>query len=81
MQNNRKSNQIVERPIRDILGLRDVTLSRNVKKAFAEGVELHSTRETLTVSFERLMSHLFLVVVSEINRYNFVIAVSCISLA
>ena len=73
------TNQIAERPIRDILGLRDVTLSWNVqiqhtKNAFVERVGLPYTREMLAVSFDRLMSHLFLVVGHEIHGESFVIA-------
>ena len=85
MQNNRKSvisNQIAERPIRGILGLRGVTLSRNVqnqhgKKRVRGGAELLYTREMLAVSFDRLVSHLFLAVGREVHRESFVIAVSC----
>ena len=62
MQNNRKSvisNQIAERPIRSILGLRDVTLSRNVqiqhgKNAFVERAGLLYTTGMLAVSFDSL---------------------------
>ena len=82
MQNNRKSvisNQIVERPIRSILGLRDVTLSRNVQIQHGEKcvhgeAELLYTREMLAVSFVRLVSHLFLVVGREVHGESFLIA-------
>ena len=79
VQNNRNpviSNQIAERPIRDILGLRDVTLSWNVQsqhdkdKTFAE---LYSWARSyiagplcfvgaLVFNFGKLLSHFFLVV-------------------
>ena len=76
------TNQIAERPIRGILGLRDVTLSRNVqiqhaKNTFVERAGLPYTREMLAVSFDRLVSHLFLVVGHEIHGESFVIAMSC----
>ena len=76
------TNQIAERPIRGILGLRDVMLSRNVqiqhaKNAFMERAGLLHTREILAVSFDRLESHLFLVAGHEIHGESFVIAVSC----
>ena len=76
------TNQIAERPIRGILGLRDITLSRNVqiqhvKNAFVERAGPPYTREMLVVSFDRLTSHLFLVVGHEIHRESFVIAMSC----
>ena len=75
------TNQIAERQIRGILGLRDVTLSRNVqiqhaKNAFVERAGLLCSMEMLTVSFDRLRSHLFLVVGYEIHGESFVIAVS-----
>ena len=75
------TNQIAERPIRDILGLRDVTLSRNVqiqhaKNAFVERAGLLYSMEMLAVSFDRLESHLFLVAGHEIHGESFVIAVS-----
>ena len=77
------TNQIAERPIRGILGLHDVTLSRNVqiqhvKNAFVERVGLLYTSEMLGVSFDRLWSHLFLVVGHEIHGESFVTAVSCV---
>ena len=76
------TNQIAERPIRGILGLRDVTLSRNVqiqhaKNSFVERAGLLYTMEMLAVSFDRLVSHLVLVVGHEIHRKSFVIVVSC----
>ena len=77
------TNQIAERPIRGILGLRDVTLSRNVqiqhaKNAFVERDGLLYTTEMLAVSFDGLKSHLFFLVVGhEIHGESFVIAVSC----
>ena len=82
MQNNRKSvisNQIAERPIRSILGLRDVTLSRNVQIQHGEKrvrgeAELLYTREMLAVSFVRLVSHLFLAVGREVHGESFLIA-------
>ena len=83
MQNNRKSvisNQIAERPIRNILGLRNVALSRNVQiqqhgeKHVRGGAELLYTREMLAVSFDRLVSHLVLVVGREIHGASFLIA-------
>ena len=83
VQNNRKSvisNQIAEQPIRSILGLRDVTLLRNVQiqqhgeKHGRGGAELLYTREMLTVSFDRLVSHLVLVVGREIHGESFLIA-------
>ena len=86
MQNNRKSvisNQIAERPIRSILGLRDVTLSRNVQIQHGEKrvrgeAELLYTRETLAVSFVRLVSHLFLAVGREVHGESFLYSsVSC----
>ena len=77
------TNQIAERPIRDILGLRDVTLSPNVqiqhakKRSWREpACYIHYMREMLAVRFDRLASHLFLVVGREIHRESFVIAVS-----
>ena len=75
------TNQIAERPIRGILGLRDVTLSRNVqiqhaKNAFVERAGLLYSMEILAVSFDRLRSHLFLVVGHEIHGESFVVAVS-----
>ena len=85
MQNNRKSvisNQIAER--RDILGLRDVTLSRNVQIQHGEkrvrgGAGLLYTREMLAISFDRLVSHPFLPVGREFHGESFVISVSCAS--
>ena len=82
MQNNRKSvisNQIAERPIRSILGLRDVTLSRNVQihygvKRVRGEAELLSTREMLAVSFVGFVSHLFLAVGREAHGESFLIA-------
>ena len=82
MQNNRKSfisNQIAKRPIRSILGLCDVTLPRNVQihegiNAFLERAGLLYTREMLAVSFDRLVSHLVLVVGLEIHAESFLIA-------
>ena len=76
------TNQIAEQPIRGILGLRDVTLSRNVqiqhaKNAFVERAGLLYTMEMLAVSFDRLESHLFLVVGHEIHGESFVIVVLC----
>ena len=79
MQNNRKSvisNQIAERPIISILGLRDVTLSRNVQiqhgeKRVSGEAELLYTREMLAVSFVRLVSHLFLAVGREVTEKAF----------
>ena len=76
------TNQIAERPIRGILGLRDITLSRNVriqhaKNPFVERAGLPYIREMLAVSFDRLKSHLFLIVGHEIHGKSFVIAVSC----
>ena len=75
------TNQIAERPIRGILGLRDVTLSRNVqiqhtKNAFVERASLLYTMKMLAVSFDRLESHLFLVVGHENHGESFVIVVS-----
>ena len=40
--------------------------------AFVEEAELLYTRETLAVSFDRLVSHLFLVVGREIHGWSFV---------
>ena len=82
MQNNRKSvisNQIAERPIRSILGLRDVTLSRNVQIQHGEKrvrgeAELLYTRVMLAVSFVTLVSHLFLAVGREVHGESFLIA-------
>ena len=77
------TNQIAERPIRSILSLRDVTLSWNVqiqhaKNAFVERAGLLYMREVLAVSFDRLASHLFLVVGHEIHGESFVIAILCL---
>ena len=71
MQNNRNpviSNEIAERPIRDILGLRDVTLSWNVQNQH----EKKGSRSyiagplffvgALVFSFGKLLSYFFLVV-------------------
>ena len=71
-------NQIAERPIRSILGLRDVTLSRNVQiqqgeKRVRGEDELLYTREMLAVSFDRLVSHLVLVVGREVHGESFLI--------
>ena len=64
-----KSNQIADRPIRDILGLRDVTLSWNVQNQHDKEnaiAELYSRaallRRSTGFSFGKLLSYFFLVV-------------------